>query len=186
MLSFLRAKKTKGFTLKSAFLSKSDIRLKGFTLIELLVVIGVLTVLLAIVLVAVNPSRQFSQANDTQRRSDVNAILNAVHQYAADNKGVLPTGIPTGATAALICKPTATCNGTDPAVDLCTDVVAKYLADIPRDPKNGTIAPGANTLSCDATTTAYDTTYTIIKNADNRVTVTATPEISGSTISVTR
>jgi len=68
---------------------------QGFTLIELLVVIGVLTVLLAIVLVAINPTRQFQQANDTQRRSDVNAILNAIHQYAADNKGALPTGIST-------------------------------------------------------------------------------------------
>jgi len=187
MLSFLRAKKTKGFTLKSAFLSKSDIRLKGFTLIELLVVIGVLTVLLAIVLVAVNPSRQFSQANDTQRRSDVNAILNAIHQYGADNKGALPSGIPTGATAAVICKPIATCNGTDPAVDLCTDLVAEYLADLPRDPTDGTIAPTANTLTCDATTTAYNTKYTVIKNADNRVTVTATPEITPpAAITVTR
>ncbi len=39
---------------------------KGFTLIELLVVIGILTVLLSIVLVAINPARQFSQANNTK------------------------------------------------------------------------------------------------------------------------
>jgi prepilin-type N-terminal cleavage/methylation domain-containing protein len=51
---------------------------KGFTLIELVVVIGILAVLLTIVLVAINPARQFKQANDTKRRSDVNAILNAV------------------------------------------------------------------------------------------------------------
>src|SRR5258708_40088409 len=60
---------------------------RGFTLIELLVVIGVLAVLLAIVLIAINPARQFSQANNTKRSSDVNAILNSVHEYAADNKG---------------------------------------------------------------------------------------------------
>ena len=41
---------------------------QGFTLIELLVVIGILTVLLAIVLIAINPGKQFSQANNTQRR----------------------------------------------------------------------------------------------------------------------
>ena len=49
-------------------------RQTGFTLIELLVVIGILAVLLAIVLIAINPARQFAQ-NNTQRASDVNAIL---------------------------------------------------------------------------------------------------------------
>src|SRR5579859_7330870 len=72
-------------------LSKRNIL--GFTLIELLVVIGILGILLTIVLVAINPSRQFAQANDTKRTSDINTILNAVHQYAADNKGKLPAGI---------------------------------------------------------------------------------------------
>ena len=33
--------------------------------------------------------------NDTKRQSDVNAILNAVHQYSADNKGAPPTDITT-------------------------------------------------------------------------------------------
>jgi prepilin-type N-terminal cleavage/methylation domain-containing protein len=66
---------------------------RGFTLIELLVVIGILAVLLAITLIAINPARQFSQANNTKRASDVNAILNAVGQYMADNRGALPTGI---------------------------------------------------------------------------------------------
>src|SRR5436190_11148818 len=66
---------------------------RGFTLIELLVVIGILAVLLAITLIAINPARQFAQSNNTKRASDVNAILNAVGEYAADNKGTLPAGI---------------------------------------------------------------------------------------------
>ena len=53
---------------------------KGFTLIEILIVIGIIAILSSIVIIAVNPARQFAQARDTKRQSDVNAILNAVYQ----------------------------------------------------------------------------------------------------------
>src|SRR6266568_8087962 len=68
-------------------------RQEGFTLIELLVVIGILAILLAITLIAINPARQFGQANDTKRRSDINAILNAIGQYQASNAGNLPSEV---------------------------------------------------------------------------------------------
>ena len=153
-------------------------KLRGFTLIELLVVIGVLTVLLAIVLVAVNPARQFSQANDTQRRSDVSAILNAIHQYGADNKGALPSEITT--------LPKTISSAVDPDnIDLCNFLVPLYLADIPIDPTTGTESPDNSV--CTAFGADYGSDYTVSKNADNRVTVTATPEITPpATITVTR
>ena len=50
-------------------------RSRGFTLVELLVVIGIVGILLAITLVAINPARQFKQANNAKRTADVNAIL---------------------------------------------------------------------------------------------------------------
>lgn len=152
---------------------------RGFTLIELLVVIGVLTVLLAIVLIAINPARQFSQANNTQRRSDVNALLNAIHQYAADNRGTLPTGIDT--TEREMCTPVASCF-TAPAtaaVDICTALVPTYIAAMPTDP-NSTVpftACGSN----------YDTQYSVVRSAtNNRVTVSSLTEELSETITVTR
>jgi len=141
---------------------------KGFTLIELLVVIGILTILLAIVLVAINPSRQFSQANNTQRRSDVNAILNAVHQYAADNKGALPSGITTAPT-----------NIGSTGVNICSALVPTYIAKMPVDPLTG-----VGTTNC----ASYHTTgYTIVKDsAANRITVSAPDAENSEVISVTR
>ena len=141
---------------------------RAFTLTELLIVIGILSILLAIVLVALNPARQFSQANNTQRRSDVNAILNAIHQFAADNKGALPTGITT--TAAIIKTGGA---------EICGDLVTDYLAALPSDPTDGT------TFSTCAA--AYDSGYTVSKSSgNNRVTVSATFAELGETISITR
>jgi len=152
------------------FLSPVDLQ-SGFTLIELLVVVGILAVLLSIVLIAINPAKQFSQANNTKRRSDVNAILNAIDQYAADNKGSLPTGITT--TDQDIKKISG--------ADICASLVTKYLAALPVDPKTG---GGAPITDC---TSAYDTHYHVIQSgADNRVTVTAPDAELSENISVTR
>lgn len=147
----------------------------GFTLIELLVVIGILAVLLAITLIAINPARQFSQANNTKRSSDVNAILNAVGQYAADNKGTLPTGI--GATSLTIQKSAVPAND----ADICASLVTKYMAALPVDPLTNN---GTPITDCTAN---YNTNYTIVKSAaDSRITVTAPAAELTQTISVTR
>lgn len=145
---------------------------KGFTLIELLVVIGILSVLLVITLVAINPVRQFQLSNNTKRRSDVNAILNAVHQYASDNKGQLPAAITTSAL------PVA--SGATNA-DICADIVPTYLAAVPADPLTNN---GASVVDC---AVAYTTGYTISKSAtNNRVTVAAPAAELSEVISVIR
>jgi prepilin-type N-terminal cleavage/methylation domain-containing protein len=144
---------------------------KGFTLIELLVVIGILAVLLAITLIAINPSKQFSQANNTKRRSDVNAILNAVDQYLADFK-ILPSAITETSTEI-----------SNEGVNICSDIVPTYIAALPVDPQtNG----GASIAETDCTGT-YSTGYTISKSAtNNRITVSAAAIELGDQISVTR
>lgn len=146
---------------------------KGFTLIELLVVIGILGILLAIVLIAINPARQFAQANNTARRSDVTTLLNAIHQYAADNKGVLPAGI---TTSVLEIK--------TGGADICAAISPTYVASLPTDPSPPT--SGAAVTDC----SSYSTGYTVVKDAAGRVTVAApgSEQVGGvaPVISVTR
>lgn len=151
---------------------------KGFTLIELLVVIGILAILLAITLIAINPARQFSQANNTQRASDVSALLNAIHQYMADNNGIAPAGI----TA------TPTIVGSDTVggeVDLCADLVTTYMADLPLDPQDGSEDPADSV--CNEVGATYSTGYEVsVSAADNRITVSAPGAELSAQISVTR
>ena len=163
---------------------------KGFTLIELLVVIGILAVLLAITLIAINPAKQFAQANNTKRSSDVNAILNAVNQYMADHKGELPTGI----SACTVAEPCTITNDAaiDHSVDICATLVSTYLAALPVDPlTNSGVSVSETGCTIDAaavpSVTAYNTNYQIYQSTtNNRVTVLAPASELGETISVTR
>jgi type IV pilus assembly protein PilA len=145
---------------------------KGFTLIEVLVVIGIIAVLAGIVIVAINPSRQFAQARNSQRVSNVDTILNAVGQNIADNKGIFTcTGVSITSTA----KHIGTSSGN---IDLSCLVPTYIPLSIPMDP--GTQA-GGSTIG-----TAPDTQYTILVDTNGRYTVAAPQAELSQTISSTR
>jgi type IV pilus assembly protein PilA len=151
--------------------------LRGFTLIELLVVIGILAILLAITLIAINPARQFAQANNTRERSDILQILNAVHQYVAENKGVLPTSV----SALTVDTPTVIGGGAGQA-DLCPEIMGatgKYLPALP-------VLPSLNQPNVTVCNATYNLGYTISRDANNRITVAGDNDVNGNPITVTR
>lgn len=61
--------------------------LKGFTLIELLVVLGILGILAAALLAAINPIAQLQKSNDARRKADLESLQRALELYYQDNGG---------------------------------------------------------------------------------------------------
>ena len=141
----------------------------GFTLIEILVVVALIAILAAITFIAINPAKNFADARNTQRSSDVREILNAITQFTAEqNKTVADLGtIPT--CPAFVAIGTQTDNGN---VNLAAagKLVPSFIVGIPKDPSTGSDPM---------------TGYIVCQEA-GRVTVSAPSAENGKSISVKR
>jgi len=159
---------------------------RGFTLIELLLVIGIIAILAAIILVAVDPPKRFAQARDARRSGEVYSILNAILNYMSDNVGAVPFGLDTDASTAQVlgsapigcntgCAPAGTTKNA--CLNIAPYLVDEFIAAIPIDPKgtNGTV-----------TYDALMTGYYVNRSANNRITVGACNPERVSSISVQR
>jgi prepilin-type N-terminal cleavage/methylation domain-containing protein len=171
---------------------------RGFTLIELLVVIGIIVILMAAAIVAINPFRQFAMANNAARWSGVTTIQNAISQRIVDNKGrynVCPAGATvtdcpatgdTAPTGTNVCMGTGTLAATvvtgicDSYYDIDPCIVSgtpSYVGALPVDPQNGKYESSTN----------YNTRYQIhCDAATGRITISAPDAQLGETISITR
>lgn len=136
------------------FVSSSSGR-RGFTLIELLLVLGIIALLAAIVIVAINPSMQLAKVRNTQRQHDIGEILNAFTQYAIDHQGgfqdrasppVADCAIPLApASPRKLCLSTATSSTCDFGLPgdgngcvYSAHLVPTYFVEMPTDPQDET------------------------------------------------
>ena len=107
----------------------------GFTLLEILLVVGIIAILAGIVIVALNPTKQFSQVRNTQRKANLSELNKALYQYYIDHSHY-PTSLTTTLTE--ICNTGAS---STPTGIVCTGLVdlsalvPTYLVAIPTDPQ---------------------------------------------------
>jgi type IV pilus assembly protein PilA len=144
----------------------------GFTLIEILVVIGMLAILTTVVLVAVNPLRQFAQARNSERQGNVAAILNAITERIADNEGNFISSSTLLVDSCHAYLPSTAQDIKASELDLRPCLVPMYLSELPYDP-----SAGSNTCSsaeCSGKGETYDLQYTVQQDASSsRITVCA-------------
>lgn len=139
---------------------------KGFTLLEVLIVIGIIAILASVAMVAINPSRQFMMARDSERLSNVESIANAINQNVSENKGLFKCS---GVVKAI---PSTSTIISSAGLDIAKCIVPDYLALLPIDP--------SDTEAYFKTDSDYNTKYSIYRDTNNRLNIIARGEMATS------
>lgn len=147
---------------------------RGFTLLEILIVVALIAILVGIVIAALNPGRQFANARNSTRWSHLQVVQSAISSNMAENSGTFTCA--SGALPAVATNMSNDTAGGD--YDIAPCLVTEYISSMPYDPS----ATGAGWTS----EAVYDTGYTILQAADDRITVAAPSAELGEVITLTR
>ena len=144
----------------------------GFTLVELLIVIAVIAILASVAFVAIDPATRINDAQNSERWSAVNAVMDAFLEYTIDNDGDYVTGVAADGAVHQIASTT------DPSCSLCS---ATQCTDFDDLATGGYIAA----LPVDPDTFAEGTGYTLSVATNGIITVTSCGA-ENETISIAR
>ncbi len=109
--------------------------MKGFTLIELLIVIGIIAILAAGIIIAINPGAQFATTRDVVRESHIKTTHQGLISYVVGKQGELNDLIIPGEWTE-ICNPEFQENCGE-LVNLSALVSEGFISRIPVDPRGG-------------------------------------------------
>lgn len=143
--------------------------LKGFTLIEILIVIGLIAILAAITIIALNPTENFRRARNSRRESEVAQLANMITQWM-----VSPTynGTVAGLSAPTCAAPIANITGQPMTTLAALPVVGVQI-----------FPAGADSLPLDP---QADKQYHICRDATNTTFTIVAPDVDGTRISIIR
>ncbi len=147
---------------------------KGFTLIEILIVLAIIAILATIVMVSLNPTKQFKFARDSQRTAHLMTLLNSLGQNMIDHDGILYCS---GETTNI---PINTKTNVDSSLgfNIANCLVPEYLQTLPFDPsKKG--AYYSSPLD-------FDTKYSIDQDQYGHINLYAEAEATTSIMKISR
>jgi len=160
---------------------------KGFTLIELLIVIAIISILAAIVFVALDPATRFADARDARRYSDAAELLHAIKIDQVDNGGSYMADIAATTSAQVYMIGTAVA-GCDDQNAVCNTVVPNDtncvdLTDLATDGYIGSVPISPNGAG---TWTASITGYTLERRGNGILIIRACESENTGEIQVSR
>lgn len=136
-------------------------------------VLGIALIVMAGILLAVNPSQKISAARNAKRASDISMISSAISLYHSEYSNTYPPAILNATT------PLEIGSGSNKA-DICPFLVPYYVLTLPMDPALGKTSANTN---CASYSLGYSLTYNPLTQ---EVTISAPKAESGAIISTTR
>ncbi len=150
----------------------------GFNLVSLIAALSVLAILIAFILVELDPAEKINQSKDARRQQDILLISYALDDYMKNNNGALPDGIIPTTDKSVLCTSAATLNCDNSAnidclvLDESGDFLSSYLEGLPIDPDKTDVMDSGYYLQVDSSNHIVVGACQVSASSDNSISYT--------------